>query len=346
MSVFTIRVSNRIKHTIWVAVTLPAFYLFCACDADTGSVYKETRTSMYTVVTVTAVTNSPVTAKKAFDESYSELDRLASVFNFYDEKSDLSAINHNAGVVPVKVSGETLKVIEKAVEVSKMTDGAFDVTVGSLVKLWDMNKKIVPDKETIEKTKKNIGYEYIVIDRAASTIYIKKKGVSIDLGGIIKGYAADRIVEILRKHGIKSGIAQVGGEVRTFGRRPHRKPWTVGIQNPRQTSSSDEIIAAVDISDKAMSTSGDYNKYFEKDGRRYHHLIDPKTGYPSLNCGSATVMADDGITSDGFSKLYILGPKKGIEAAKKAGVEIIFIDCNGDIAMTDGFRSRIKFLKK
>jgi FAD:protein FMN transferase len=316
------------------------------CDMKKSNVTKETRSSMHTIVTITAVSDSTDLARKAIEEAYAELDRLASVFNFYDEKSELSAINRNAGVGPVKVSKETLELIAKSLYVSQMTDGAFDVTVGSLVKLWDMNKRIVPDKKIIEETKKNIGYENIVVDRTGSAIFIKKKGMSIDLGGIVKGYAADRVVDILQRNGIKSGIAQVGGEVRTFGKKPDGSPWTVGIQNPRQKGGGDEIIATVDISGKAISTSGDYNKYFEKDGRRYHHLIDPKTGYPSLNCGSATVIADNATSSDGFSKLFILGPEKGIEAAKKAGVEVVFIDCNGEVALSDGLKERVKFLRK
>jgi FAD:protein FMN transferase len=316
------------------------------CDMQKNNVVKETRQSMHTIVTITVVTDSNEKANKAIEDSFSELDRIASLLNFYSGTSELSAINRNAGIAPVKVSKETLELIDKSVYISKMTDGGFDVTVGSLVKLWDMKKRIVPDKKSIDETKKNVGYENIVIDKTASTIFIKKKGVSIDLGGIVKGYAADRVVETLQRHGIKSGIAQVGGEVRTFGKRPNGAPWTVGIQNPRQKGGGDEIIATIDVSDKALSTSGDYNKYFEKDGRRYHHLIDPKTGYPALNCGSATVLADNATTSDGFSKLFVLGPEKGIVAAKKAGVEVVFIDCNGDIAMTDGIKQRIKFLGK
>jgi thiamine biosynthesis lipoprotein len=326
--------------------SLCAFFILAGCDMNSSNVVKETRPSMHTIVTITAVSDSTDLARKALEEAYAELDRLTSVFNFYDEKSELSAINRNAGIAPVKVSPEVLAVIDKAVYVSRMTDGAFDSTVGSLVRLWDIKKRIVPEKTAIDETREKVGYENIVIDKVASTVYLKNRGCSIDLGGIVKGYAADRVVEILKGRGIKAGIAQVGGEVRTFGKRPDGSAWTVGIQNPRQKGSGDEIVGVIDISDKALSTSGDYQRYFEKDGRRYHHLIDPKTGYPSLNCGSATVLADNGITADGFSKLFVLGPKKGIEAAKKAGVEVMFIDCNGEIVMSDGMKERVRLLGK
>ena len=335
-------VLNMFTSAIWL---IAAVALLSSCDQKKAGVFKEARTSMYTIVTITVVSDSAERAHKAIEESYSELDRLAGLLNFYDDKSELSSINRLAGIAPVKVSGETLSIIEKSVHISKMTEGAFDVTVGTLVKLWDMKKQIVPEKRIIDKTRKSVGYRNIVTDRTASTVFIRKKGASIDLGGILKGYAADRVVDILRHNGIKSGIAAIGGEVRAFGRRPDGQPWVVGIQNPRQKRASDEIIATVEISDKAMSTSGDYNKYFEKDGRRYHHLIDPKTGYPSRRCGSATVIADDATTSDGYSKLFILGPEKGIVVAKNAGFDVIFIDCNGKVSMTDNIKERIKFTK-
>jgi thiamine biosynthesis lipoprotein len=320
--------------------------LSAGCKVQKEGLYKDTRPSMYTIVSITVVSDSDEIARKAADEAFAELDRIAGALNFYSDKSELSAINRSAGKTPVKVSHETLAIIEKSVYTSEMTGGAFDVTVGPLVKLWDMNKKIVPDKKSIDEKRKFVSYKNIVLDKVASTVFIRKEGASIDLGGIVKGYAVDKVVDILKRNGLKAGIVAVGGEVRAFGNRPGNKPWVVGIQNPRQKGQSDEVIATVEISDKALSTSGDYNKYFEKDGRRYHHLIDPKTGYPSLNCGSATVIADNGTTSDGFSKLFVLEPEKGLLVAKKVGFDVIFIDCNGKITMSDGLKERVRFTKQ
>jgi thiamine biosynthesis lipoprotein len=337
-------IATKLLSRVLCLIFLTAF--LNGCDLKKEAIFKETRASMYTIVSITVVSDSPGTVRKATEESYAELDRIAALLNFYDDKSELSSINRQAGITPVKVSGETLGIIEESVNISKMTEGAFDVTVGTLVKLWDMKKQIIPDKKLIDQTRKSVGYGNIVIDRAASTVFIKKEGASIDLGGIVKGYAADRVVDILKRNGITSGIAAIGGEVRAFGKRPDGQPWVVGIQNPRQKGTSDEIIATIEISDKAMSTSGDYNKYFEKDGRRYHHLIDPKTGSPSRRCGSTTVIAKDATTSDGFSKLFILGPKKGIVVAKKVGFDVIFIDCDGRVSMTEGIKERVKFIRQ
>lgn len=299
---------------------------------------------MYTIVSITVVARSEDQARKATDASFRELDRLATLLNFYSDESELSMINRHAGENPVKVSKDTLDIIEKSVYVSEMTEGAFDVTVGPLVKLWDMQKKVIPDKKVIAETLKKVGYKNIVLDKSSSTVFIKKSGSHIDLGGILKGYAADKVVQLLRQNGITSAIVAVGGEVRSFGRKPDGSPWVVGIQNPRQKGPADEIIASVEISDKAISTSGDYNKYFEKDGIRYHHLLDPKTGYPSRQCGSATIIANDVTTSDGFSKLFILGPEKGVEVARKLGFEVLFVDCKGGIIMSEGLKNKIKFI--
>lgn len=300
---------------------------------------------MYTVVSITVVSRSEDQAQKAINASFDELDRLAALLNFYSDTSEISMINRQAGEKPVKVSRDTLDIIEKAVYVSEMTDGAFDITVGPLVKLWDIQKKIIPDKESIKEKLKLVGYKNIVIDKTASTVFIKQKGAQIDLGGIIKGYAVDKVVAVLHKNGITSGVVAVGGEIRLLGMKPDGTSWEVGVQNPRPKDSDDQVFATLQLSNKALSTSGDYIRYFEKNGVRYHHLLDPKTGYPSPQCGSATIIAEDNTTTDGFSKLFILGPKKGLAVAKKLGFDVLFIDCKGKIVMSDGLKDKIRFAK-
>ena len=301
---------------------------------------------MYTVVSITVVSLSEDKARIAINASFNELDRLANLLNFYSETSEISAINRQAGEKPVKVSKDTLDLIEKAIYVSEMTEGAFDVTVGPLVKLWDLKNEVIPDKKLIDETLPRVGYKNIVIDKVASTVFLKKKGCQIDLGGIIKGYAVDKVVEVLHRNGITSGVVAVGGEIRSLGTKPDGKPWVIGVQNPREDGSDDAVIATLELSDKSLSTSGDYIRYFEKDGVRYHHLLDPKTGYPSRQCGSATVVADDNTTTDGFSKLFILGPEKGLAVAKRLGFDVLFIDCWGNIRMSDGLKGKIRLEKK
>lgn len=320
--------------------------LVAACGKQQERLLKVTRTSLHTITSMTVVTGNEQQAQQAIDAAYREMERLGQMLNFYADDSELTSINKNAGIRPVKVSPETFDVIQKAVFASENTEGAFDATVGPLVKLWDFKKGVIPDKDDIEELLDQVGYQNIVLDSAAQTVYLKEDGAQIDLGGILKGYAADKASLVLQKNGISSGIVTVGGEVRAFGNKPDGTPWIVGIQNPRQKGPNDEVIATIALSNRSISTSGDYIKFFEKDGVRYHHILNPKTGYPAEQCGSVTVIANDGVTADGFSKIFVLGPEKGLKIAKKVGFDAIFIDCNGKISMSEGLQDRIRLQKR
>jgi thiamine biosynthesis lipoprotein len=324
------------------------FALISSCSHSQERLFKETRTSMYTVVEITVSSDSAEKAKSAIDKAFNELDRLARLLNFYSEDSEVSMINRHAGDKPVKVSPETLEIIEKALYVSENTEGAFDITVGPVVHLWDFQNKVLPDGKMIKEKLKLVGYKNVIVDKEKSTVFLKTKGVQIDLGGIIKGYAADRAVEVLKKDGIKSGIVAVAGDIKVFGKRPptgsYNGLWNVGIQNPRQKSDKDEIIAAIGLSDMAISTSGDYQRFFMKDGKRYHHLLNPKTGYPAYNCQSATIITKDAVFTDAFATgIFILGPEKGLDVLKKLRFEGVIVDKDGKIYVTEGIKENLKW---
>jgi thiamine biosynthesis lipoprotein len=337
-----------------------ALLLFCSsallfsCGPAKEKLYKETRTSMYTIVSITVSSDSEEKAKTAIDKAFNELDRLAGLLNFYSEDSEVSMINKNAGDKPVKVSPETLEIIEKALYVADNTEGAFDITVGPLVRLWDFQNKILPDEKIIKEGLKLVGYKNVIVDKEKSTVFLKTKGVQIDLGGIIKGYAADKAVDVLKKNGIKSGIVAIAGDIKTFGKRPDGKLWKVGIQNPRfnppttpleKGGFSDEILATVELSDMAISTSGDYERFFIKDGKRYHHLLNPKTGYPVYGYQSVTVITKDAAFADAFATgIFILGNQKGMDALKKLGFDGVIVDKDGKILVTEGIKDRIEFI--
>ena len=333
-------VSRAVINTVGIVVLL---VFLISCSSSPKQIFRETRTSMYTVVSFTVVSSSENQAKTAINASFDELDRVGALLNFYSESSEVSQINKNAGERPVSVSRETLDIIEKAIFVSEMTDGAFDVTVGPLVKLWDLKKQVIPEKRAVDEMMKRVGYKNIIIDKASSSVFLKLKGAQIDLGGIEKGYAVDKVADVLHRNGITSGVISVGGEIRAMGTKPDGTPWRIGVQNPRQKSDDDQVIATLELSNKALSTSGDYVRYFEKDGVRYHHLMDPKTGYPSTQCGSATIVADDNTTTDGFSKLFVLGPEKGLAVAQKLGFDVLFIDCKGNVVMSPQLKKMVNF---
>ncbi len=302
---------------------------------------------MYTIVSITVSSESEERAKMAIDMAFNEMERLTSLLNFYSEDSEISMINKNAGYKPVKVSLETLEIIDKALYVSENTEGAFDITVGNLVRAWDFQNEVLPDEKVIKEKIKLVGYKNIIIDRENSTVFLKKKGVQIDLGGIIKGYVADRAVEVLKKIGIRSGIVAVAGDIKVLGKKPDGEMWNIGIQNPRQKNNNDEIIAAIALSDMAISTSGDYQKFFIKDNKRYHHLLNPKTGYPAYGLQSVTVIAPDAVLSDAFATgIFILGQQKGIEVLKKLDLDGVLVDKDGKIFVTKRISDKIKWFSR
>lgn len=301
---------------------------------------------MYTIVSITIFSDSKEKAKKAIDEAFKELDRIADLLNFYSEKSEISEINKNAGIKPIRVSPETIEIIKKALFVSENTEGAFDMTIGPIVRLWDFKGKKLPNDRDIKEKLKLIGYKNIIVDEKSGTVFIKKKGVQIDLGGIIKGYGADKVVELLKRRGIDAGLVAIGGEIKTFGERPDKKPWTIGIQNPRQKSAEDEVIAIVrSQSDIAISTSGDYEKYFILNNVRYHHLLDPKTGYPAYGNRSVTIISKESSLSDAFATgIFILSPEKGLKVLKKLDLEGVIIDKDGKIFISNGLKGKIELI--
>lgn len=291
---------------------------------------------------MTVVSSSPEKAQEAIEAAFTEMERLGSLLNFYSDESELSLINRKAGVEAVKASDDTMEIMGKAVFASEQTDGAFDPTVGPVVKLWDFQEKRIPDEKSIREKVKEIGYRHIVLDKEKGTVYLDRKGMQIDLGGIVKGFAADKAVAVLRREGISSGIVSVGGEVRAFGKRPDGEMWNVGVKNPRQQGSDDELIAAVRLLDRAASTSGDYEKFFEKDGIRYHHILDPKTGYPVSLCRSVTVIAPEAAMTDAFATgVFVLGPQRGLALLKKLDFEGIIVGSDGAILVTDGLKDKV-----
>lgn len=309
--------------------------------------FKASRTSLYTLVSITAVSTSEAEARKAQDEAYRELDRLGRLLNFYADDSELAAINRNAGVGPVRVSPDTLEIVQAAIHAGRETEGGFDVTVGPLVRLWDFKKQVLPTAADVAKRLPLVGYGNIVVDPAASTVFLKKPGVQMDLGGILKGFAADKAVEVLKKNGIEDGIVAVAGDIKAFGRQPDGRPWNIGIQNPRQQGDDDALLATVALENQGISTSGDYQRYFIRDGVRYHHLLNPETGFPEGRCRSVTVVAAQAVLTDAFATgIFVMGPEKGIAVLERLGMDGVIVAGNGKILMTKGMDKRVHLIKK
>ncbi|MFN3740223.1 MAG: FAD:protein FMN transferase [Thermodesulfovibrionales bacterium] len=296
---------------------------------------------MDTIVTITVVNDSKVAADRAIEHAFNELKRLEKSFNFYSEESELSMINRNAGLRPVKVSEDMMDILKKAIYVSELSGGAFDITTGPLTRLWDFHKKNLPDRGRLKEALKLVGYKNIIINEKDSTVFFKKKGMLIDLGGIAKGYGADRAIEILKAEGMKAALVAIAGDIRAYGVKNNGNPWMIGIKHPR-AKGDDDLIATLPLKDAAISTSGDYERFFIKNGKRYHHILNPLTGYPADSTGGVSVIGDAGYLTDSIATaVFLLGPEKGIDLLRKLGLKGVFITEDGKRFLTgdiDGIR--------
>jgi len=279
------------------------------------------------------------TSKKAF----AEIKRIDELMSRYKAGSEVSLVNKNAGIAPVRVGQELIEVLKEGRRVSELSEGAFDVTIGPLTNLWgfDLEKNVVPPKEKIEELKGLVNHRKLKIDEAASTVYLEDKGMMIDVGGIAKGYSLAKAMKVFEDAGIKDVIINAGGNLNLRGVKKGR-PWRIGIQDPRDES---KLIGTVSITDISVATSGDYQRYFIQNGVRYHHILDPKTGFPAKGLISATVIGRGKTSMDGLSSaVFILGADKGAALMKKAGVEGIMLAEDGRITVSEGLKER--FLRK
>ncbi len=298
---------------------------------------------MDTIVSISVVSRSREKASIAINRVFGEMEKLSALVNFYSETSELSQLNRNAGKKPVKVSFETLDLVKEATSVARLTGGAFDPTIGVISTLWDFNNRIMPDSKDIKERLKLVSYKNIVINEEKSTVFLKKEGMLMDLGGIAKGYAADMAVEILFSSDIKSALISVAGDIRAYGVKPDGNPWMIGIRDPRPASSTENIMAAMPLNDLAISTSGDYQRFFEMEGTRYHHLLVPKTGMPASGCQSVSVLADSAVMSDSLSTaVFIMGPKKGLKFLDELGYKAIIVDFYGRLYISEGLKDEIE----
>jgi FAD:protein FMN transferase len=287
---------------------------------------------------------------KAAEAVFAEMNRIDMMMTTWTPNSEVSQVNTNAGIKPVKVSDETFAVIERAQDVSRRTNGIFDITVGAFKGLWKFDQDMdgtLPDPGEVKKRLALIGYRDVVLDKAKKTVFLRRKGMSITLGGIAKGYAVDKCVKLLYDLGFTSFMVQAGGDMYIAGKKSD-KPWVVGIRDPRGKPES--LFASMPIEDHSFSTSGDYERGFVKDGVRYHHILDPRTGQPARASRSVTVKAKDAFTADAWSKvMFILGYQEAIKVIareKLTDFEVAWVDDKNDVHLTKGLESKLSILRQ
>lgn len=313
-------------------------------------IFRKSLILMDTLTTITVVADSEKKAESGIDAAFLEIKKLEKLISFWDPESEISSVNKNAGVLPVKVSPQTLDLIQYALYISEKTDGAFDPTIGPVIRQWDFKKQKKPAPAKLGEALKLVNYREMKIDGKNSTAYLAKKGMSFDTGGIAKGYAADLAEKVLKSKGIKAGLIAIAGDIKGFGRKPDGKGWIVAIRNPRE-SKGNELLAKIELLDEAISTSGDYERYFFEDGKRFHHILNPETGYPARGIQSVSIVAPKGVSTDGFSTgIFIMGPEKGTKKMKELGLDGIIVEDiegnKGKLYITDKIRPRVQVLRK
>lgn len=296
--------------------------------------YKDARGIMGTNIEVELWDTDPMHAKACIEEVMDEMERINQDMSPYIKTSELYRINAHAAEAPVKISQEMFDLIQRSFYFSEISHGAFDITFASIGYRYDYRKHIKPSDAEIKASLPEINYRHIKLDSKNRTIFFDMPGVRIDLGGIAKGHAVDNSIAILRKCGIKEAMVTAGGDSRIIGDHNGR-PWMIGIKDPRNKQSS---IIAIPLSDTAVSTSGDYERYFIKDGVRYHHILNPKTGKSVHSTRSVTIIASDATTTDGLSTtIFVLGPKMGMALIEQLkGVDAVIIDNHGGVTYSSG----------
>jgi thiamine biosynthesis lipoprotein len=278
------------------------------------------------------VANDSIQAWEYFDTAINEITRIEKLISSWDPNSQTSEINRNAGVKPVKVSAELFELIERAIGISKLTDGAFDISYAALNRIWkfDGSMTLMPSEKEIAASVEKVGFQNIVLDKEKSTVFLRLEGMKIGFGAIGKGYAADKTKSLLFEKGVSSGIINASGDMNTWGKQPNGHEWKVAITNPLNKN---KVFALLPITDGAVVTSGNYEKYVIFNGKRYTHIIDPRTGYPSSGIISVTVFAPKAEFADALAtSVFVMGIEVGLDRINQLPkIECIIIDDKGNI---------------
>jgi thiamine biosynthesis lipoprotein len=342
-------VGSRAAAALITIVVWPALTGGCARQAPAAPaahLVQRARLAMGSELRLTAWTVDEPAAQAAFDEVVTEFDRLDALMSVWREKSDVLSINAAAGDHPVPVDPDVREILHIAHQVSEWTKGTFDVTFGALTDVWKFDQdqdNTVPSQEAIHARLALVDYRAIDIDDRAGTVFLKRKGMRIHLGGIGKGYAVDHAVGILRRRGLRDFMIQAGGDMYVAGHRGER-PWRLGIADPR---GAHEPFATVELTDSTFSTSGDYERSFMKNGRRYHHILDLRTGEPARESRSVTLVTDRAVIADALAKgVFILGPTAGMALLDHVpGVAGVMVTAKNDVLVSARLRDRFVAVK-
>ena len=320
----------------WRAAQLTTLYtvLIFTCSCASAQWFTYQQAIMGTSTAVELFAKTPQQADQCSQLVFDEMKRIDALMSPYIEQSELAKINRGAGQHTVKISRELFNLIQRSIEFSQLSNGAFDITFASVGYLYDYRIKQHPTDRQIKHQLNAINYKNINLNEAQTSISFSNKNTRIDLGGIAKGYAVDNAIKILKDCGIRNALVSAGGDSRILGDKNGR-PWIMGVRHPRDKS---KVVVSIPLSDSAISTSGDYERYFIENGRRYHHIIKPSTGQSANQTWSASVMANKAITSDALSTtLFVLGTEKAMKLINSLdNIEAVVIDAKGKMFYSSG----------
>ena len=334
------------------AAILPAFAVVAlACSsapapapapAAAARIVERARVSMGSEVRLTAWTADEPNVLLAFEHIFDDFEHLDRVLSVWHANSEISKLNAAAGMAPVTLEPEVIEVLQIAQQVSGWTGGKFDVTFGALSGLWrfdhDQDNRIPPARDVAARLPL-VDHAALEIDGRRNTAFLRRAGMRVHMGGIGKGFAVDRAATMLRSHGIEDFLVQAGGDLYASGRRGDR-PWRAAIRDPR----GDGSFAAMDLVDTTLTTSGDYERFFIENGRRYHHILDPDTGEPARGSRSVTIVTDRAVIADALSTgVFVMGPRPGMALIEKLpDVEGVIVSESGEVLVSSGLRGRLE----
>ena len=295
-------------------------------------IFKKKQSLLGSPFEITVVAKDSVQGNLFSDLAIAEVKRIENLISDWIPTSQISKVNQNAGVVPVKVDKEVYDLVDRATKISKLTSGAFDISYASMDRIWkfDGSMKEMPTPEEIRKSVEKVGYQNIILNSKDTTIFLKNKGMKLGLGGIGQGYIADKIKVLLQEKGCNSGLVNVSGDINTWGKQPNGNLWTVGIVNPMNKN---KVFATFPLDDSAVETSGSYEKYVTFNGKRYSHIIDPRTGYPATGIISVSVFAKQTELADALATgIFVMGVEVGLDLVNQLkGIGCIIVDDKGVI---------------
>ena len=295
-------------------------------------IFKKKQSLLGSPFEITVVAKDSIQGNLFSDLAITEVRRIENLISDWIPTSQISKVNHNAGISPTKIDKEVYDLVDRATKISKLTSGAFDISYASMDRIWkfDGSMKEMPTPEEIRKSVEKVGYQNIILNPKDTTIFLKNKGMKLGLGGIGQGYIADKIKVLLQEKGCSSGLVNVSGDINTWGKQPNGNLWTVGIVNPMNKN---KVFATFPLDDSAVETSGSYEKYVTFNGKRYSHIIDPRTGYPATGIISVSVFAKQTELADALATgIFVMGVEVGLDLVNQLkGIGCIIVDDKGGI---------------